>query len=120
MIEAEPTAPVTPEVEEPKPSVEDLAAHDYRELLPLFKENLDRLSLRQVKRVIMALMEYPLQLQDFSFLDPREQQLFNMGMKVFDCKYVLMKAVFELHKEKADALLADYNNLVEGEKNNGN
>lgn len=88
-----------------QPSVEDMAAYDYQNLIPQFKEKLDELNTRSLIKVINALVEYPLAAQQFRWSYQHEKEAFNMGMKIFDCKFVIMRAVLEMKKEEINKLL---------------
>lgn len=85
--------------EEPQPSAEDYAARDWQYLLPKFMLKIEELSNRQLKRVVTALVEFPLQASEVHFSYPQEKELFNLGMQLFDCKMVLMKAIMDLKKD---------------------
>jgi hypothetical protein len=88
-------------------SVEDLAAHDYQTLIPEFYKKIEELSNRSLKRVVTALVEYPLQSKNFQWSYAKERECFNIGMKLFDCKFVLMRAVFDMSKEDIKKLAAE-------------
>lgn len=125
MEEAQATAP-TPEVQEAvtvdTPSVEDLAAHDYQMLLPQFYEKIEELSNRQLKRVVVALMEHPFEDHRKTFSYAQEHELFVMGAKINDCKFVMMKAVMDMNKDEIQKLLAETEPKAEenkGEVSNG-
>ncbi len=96
----EEVAPVSVETKEQQPSVEDLAAHDYKKLLPRFKEKLHPLSRRQIERVVSALMEYPFENNAPTFSYPEERTLFYIGMQIMDTQFILKKAVFEMMQDK--------------------
>jgi len=91
--------------EQPEAAVEDLAAHDYQQLLPQFKAKIEELSNRQLKRVTTALVEYPFEGGNPRFSYPQERELFLLGMKIFDCRYVLMKAAFSMKEDQIKAML---------------
>ena len=90
-------------------TAEDMAAHDFQRLVPLFWQALEPLSRRQEQRVFMALVQYPLEGQFPKFSYPQESKAFLLGLQVFDCKFVLMKAVLELtaNKEKMEKFNAE-------------
>lgn len=104
-----------PVADAPQPSVEDLAAHDFRNLIPDFYKKLEPLSRRQVQKVLMALVEYPLETQELRWSYPEEKEAFYIGMQLFDCKFVLMRAVIELTRDKAKLaeFKADLDKLAE-------
>ncbi len=91
--------------EENKPSIADIAAHDYMTLIPLFEKRMEDMSSRQIKKVISLLMRYPFEVTGIpKWSYPQEQELFNMGMKINDCKFVLMRTVLDMKKEEILAL----------------
>jgi hypothetical protein len=97
------------------PNVEDLAAHDYMTLLPRFDAKLEEMSNNQLKKVMSALMKYPFEstvIPRWSY--PQEQELFNIGLKIQDTKFVLMKTVLEMKKDQIDRLM---NEQPQGETN---
>jgi hypothetical protein len=92
----------------PKPSQEDLAARDYMVLLPIFEKKLDEMSNRQLKKVVLSLMKYPFDSMSIPVWSyPQEQELFNIGMKIADCRFVLMKSVLEMKKEEMDKMMKE-------------
>ena len=93
----------TPVAEENKPSVEDMAAHDYQKLIPVFLDKISFLSKKQLNRVIKAVVEYPLENNRPEFSFEAEKQAFFIAMNIFDCKFVLMKHVYETLQRKADS-----------------
>jgi hypothetical protein len=94
---------VVPEVVVPaeqQPSPEDLAAHDYKMLLPKFRDKLEPISRRQQQRVMNALIEYPFENDRPRFSYPVENELFYIGMQLLDCQFILKRACFELIKDQ--------------------
>jgi hypothetical protein len=91
------------------PSPEDMAAHDYKLLMPKFWKIVEPMSRRQEQRVFKALMEYPLEGGIPRFSYENEREAFYLGLQIFDCKFVLMRAVMELtaNKDKLDKFKAD-------------
>jgi len=90
-----------------QPSVEDMAAYDYQRLIPEFYKTIEELNNRSLKKVVAALIEYPLEGTQFRWSYPAEKEAFNIGMRIFDAKYVIMKAVFEMKKEEINRLLLE-------------
>lgn len=88
-----------------EPSVEDLATHDYMDLLPFFKEKLEEFPGSALKRVMLALIEYPLERDQVHFPYQEDTELFNLASKLMDCKFVIMRAVLDLKKEQIQAML---------------
>lgn len=91
----------------PEPSIEDLAVHDWQTLLPEFKKQLKELSNAQLKRVVTALIEHPLEKNHLQFSYPQEKDLFQVGAKLLDCKFVIMKAVLAMSKEDINKVLSE-------------
>ena len=90
----------TAEDNTPKPTVEDIAAHDFTMLLPKFWEQVEGLSMRAQGRVFRALMEYPLA-ENFPNLPfESEKKAFYTGLQILDCKFILQTAVLNLTKNK--------------------
>lgn len=100
------TAAVEPPAE-PERAIEDVAAHDFQILLPMWRTKIEELSNRQLKRVVTALMEYPFERNEFKFPYPQEKELFKLGMQVMDCRYVLMKAALAMRQDQIKTLMAE-------------
>jgi hypothetical protein len=100
-------------------SPEDMAAHDYKVLMPKFWDKIEPMSRRQQQRVFKALMEYPLENLTPRFSYNEEKEAFYLGIQVFDCKFVLMKAVMELasNKDKLEQFQADLKEATKGAEN---
>jgi hypothetical protein len=73
-------------------------------LLPVFRESLNALSQKKIRRVVSCLFEYPFNQNEFRFSHPEESKAFNIGAKLLDCKHVMMKAAFEMTQEEVAAL----------------
>lgn len=84
----------------PEPSIEDMAAHDYRMLIPEFYRHVDFFSKKKLLNILKALVEYPLEQDQPKLSYDDEKKAFYLGMQIFDCKFILMKAVMELTKNK--------------------
>lgn len=97
--------PAEVKAEEPKPSMEDYAAHEYQKLLPRFYEAIDDLSNKQLKKVTHALMEYPLERIDFQWSYEKEKQAFIIGTKIMDCRFVIIKAALDMKQDEIRELL---------------
>jgi hypothetical protein len=87
------------------PAPEDIAAHDYMKLLPMWEKKIEELSNRQLKNVATGLMRYPFVGEIPSFSYPQESQLFLLGLKILDCKFVLMKAALDLKESEINTLM---------------
>ncbi len=85
---------------EAKPSIEDMAAHDYKILIKQFKNKLHVMSRRQQQRVIEAMVEYPFEVDKPHFSYPEERDLFYIGTSIMDCQFVLKRAVYNIMQDK--------------------
>lgn len=85
------------------PSAEDMAAHDYQKLQPIFLDMITHMPKKQMVRVFKSIIEYPLETQAPKFSYEAEKRAFYVGMQLFDCKFIIMKAVLELTKD-SDAM----------------
>lgn len=104
-------------VAEQGPSAEDMAAHDFKNLLPEFYKIVDFLPKKHLLRVIKALIEYPLETVHPVLSFSEEKKAFYLGTQINDCKFVLMKALFELAKDKqAMKTLQEDLKTMEGKK----
>ena len=106
------------QVEQPEPSLEDKAAHDFTSLIGEIKELAERMSLRQFKKVFLAVMEYPLCEEVPKFDDLLERQVFHACLHIQDTKFVLIKSVMEMKKDDLSKLLHGEESVTkEGESN---
>lgn len=99
------------QTQENKPAPEDLATHDFQTLLPRFYDKVEELSNRQLKRVVTALIEYPLERTDFRFSYVKEAEAFDLGMRIMDAKFIIMKTVMELTLDQQKELKAELDAL---------
>lgn len=99
-----------------EPSVEDMAAHDYRSLIPIFYKHVDFMSKKKLLNLLKALVEYPLERNHPKLSFEEERKAFYFGMQIFDCKFILMKAVMEMAKDKGkfDQLQAELAKQIQG------
>ncbi len=95
--------PSTPEAPESGPSPEDMAAHDYKILVPKFLELFAGLPKKQMFRVMKAMIEYPFEDQRPKFSYEMEKKLFHIGMSITDCAFVMKKYVLD-HIQKTKGL----------------
>lgn len=95
------------ELEQKTPAPEDLAAFNFKELLPKFYDKVEELSNRQLKRVVTALLEYPLERTGFRFSYVKEAEAFDLGMRIMDAKFIIMKTVMELTLDQQKELKAE-------------
>ena len=95
----------SPPVEAEKPSIEDMAAHDYKFLRPELYKMLDTMPKKQLLRVVKAMVDFPLEDSKPKFSYEAEKNAFYLAVNILDCKFVIMKAVLELTKNK-DAIAA--------------
>lgn len=89
----------------PGPSVEDMAARDYMEMLPKFEKHAELLHFSQLRRVFTAIVEYPFANTSPHFVDKAERELFNLCMSLFDCKFVLQRKVLSLKEDEIKELM---------------
>jgi len=94
-------------VKEPEASVEDLAARDFTNAFPKFLSKMEHLNNRSLKKVIAALMLHPFETGNINWSYVQDYELFTLGCKINDCKFVMMRAVMEMKKEEIDALMAE-------------
>jgi len=64
----------------PQPSVEDMAAHDYQSLIPVFYKYVDFMSKKQLRNLMKALVEYPLERDQPKLAFEDERKAFYFGM----------------------------------------
>lgn len=72
---------------------EDVAAESFQKNLPVFKNYASGLSNKALRRVLNALVEFPLQEGKLKFGDAKEQQAFTIGLHLIDCKITMISAV---------------------------
>jgi hypothetical protein len=107
-VETEQVATAAPFAEDKPaegPSIEDMAAHDWQEALPAFRKKLQELSNFQLKKVVAALVEHPLEPHAFKWSYPQEKELYEIGAKLLDCKFVIMRAALSMNKEQIEELM---------------
>lgn len=89
-----------------EPSMADYAAQAYQQLIPKFKNQLDKLSGVQSKRILIALMEFPFEKSSFDWPYKQAEDVFKTGIDIMDCRFVLTRAAIELTMEqKRDILI---------------
>lgn len=101
-MQPETTTPVTEETvveqvasTEAEQSPEVQAAYFLRGALPAFRNNLDKLTGTQAKRVLSALMEAPLEQETPSFTTKDAQELFNLGLMISNAKFILFNVALD-------------------------
>lgn len=92
-----------------QPTQVDYAAQAYQKLLPMFYDSIEELSNRQLKKVIGAIMEYPLNksLDDFRWSYDKEKKSFDLANKIMDCRFVIIKAILDMSKEQIKEALEE-------------
>lgn len=100
MQEQAPPQTTTEVVPEKEPSAVDIATRDFEALIPMFKAKLEELSNAQLKRVVSALMEFPFQKEPIRFSYPQESELFNFGVNILDCRFVIIKTVLDMKQDE--------------------
>jgi hypothetical protein len=92
---SEPTGSVTvanPEVEQ-TPEVQ--AAMFLHSALPMFRNQLDKLTGTQAKRVLSALMEAPLEKETPGFTTREADDLFALGLMISNAKFILFNVALK-------------------------
>lgn len=85
------TTTVTPDKKTPAP--EDVAARDFESQLPSFKNLSVGMSNKALRRVLNALVEFPLQEGKVKLTGQKEELLFSIGLHLIDCKMTMFQAV---------------------------
>lgn len=101
---------------QPQPSAEDMATYEFQKLLPKFYDKIEELANRQLKRVVKALIEYPLEGTAFRFSYVKEAEAFDLGMRIMDCKFIIMKAVMDMTADQRKELLNQLEAIESQEK----
>lgn len=99
--------PSEPATAAPEPAIEDIAANDYMKTLPKFLKKMEELNNRSLKKVVAALFLHPFEKGEINWSYVKEYELFKLGIKINDCRFVLMKTVMDMKKEEIEALLKE-------------
>lgn len=74
---------------------EERAAQDFDKLYPVYERLLSNLSRKGAIRVARNLPTYPLIREKIVFQDPKEQEAFELGLHLQDCRLIMMSAVLK-------------------------
>lgn len=97
---SEETLPVAPPAFDPV----EAAAQVFSTYMPQFKGLVRRLSNRQLKRLICALIEVPLQKKDYKHPTKEEQAGFIVGDRLLQAKWMMMLSAFnDYNRKQAEA-----------------
>lgn len=89
----------------PKPvssqNPEDIAAHHFKEFLPMFERLVDKLSVRQTKRLVKSLVAYPLEDKNHIHRKGDEIEALKLGEALMQSKYIMfMTQLYKLSEEE--------------------
>lgn len=94
----------------------DQAAFEFYHLVPKIKAQVGAMSLRELKRVMLASAEFPLADSYPKFVSKKETELFIMLLHVEALKNIMKEAVLGMGQEIAEEAV---NNVVEETLNKG-
>jgi len=83
---------------------EDLAAVLFRLYGPKFYQGIDRLNLKALRRVIKKLVTYPLNTKELKPQTNLEKEVFGIGDRLLEAKYVMIMGTYARNKDIAKAL----------------
>lgn len=75
----------------------DVAAHFFQMFYPKYKQLLSGLSNKDARRVAEHVVQWPLEVSDPKFNDPKAREAFQVGVRLLDCKFI-MKSVVEMER----------------------
>lgn len=78
---------------------EEIAAHFFSIVYPIFKSKLQGLMAKDAKLVIEALVGFPVELTNPTFRNEVSEQVFSLGSRLLDAKFIMQQA-FELDRAK--------------------
>lgn len=84
---------------------EEIACMMLKLYTPKFQQLVDKLSNRELKRLIKALVEFPLG-KNYKQISEEEKQAFAIGQGLMDAKMVLMVKTYHDHKDEIIELAA--------------
>lgn len=103
--------------EERKEAPEDVFAGMFHTFVPILKQVLPKLSKKQMRRVLNAVIEVPLNDKPYKILDKDERDVYNLVDRLLIAKYAMVLKVLtdryneekkgELEKIEADSTLTD-------------
>jgi hypothetical protein len=84
----------------------DKAAHAFQTLYPEFCDKIEELSNRQLKRVTVALMTYPLEkAPNMSYAQERE--LFELGLKLSEARQTMLIAFSKMKEDEINEMMKE-------------
>lgn len=81
---------------------EEIAATMYTMYYPRFSKMLDRLSLRQLKRLLRSLVDSNLQTKNYEHKDQYEKEAFIIGDRLLEAKYVMLFTAYTSSLEQLE------------------
>lgn len=112
----------------PETTPTDIASTLFGLYWPKFKAGVLQLSSKQRARLLLALVEYPLQERDYNHNEKLEKDLFNVGMRLLESKYLMIIETYAQNADKLRAALEQPSeqpqaespkDINEGERSNG-
>lgn len=74
---------------------EEVAAALFTLYMPMFLGGIEKLSNKQCKRVLRALVETPLMDTPYNPTAPLERDIFNIGLRLLDAKYLMIMSTYQ-------------------------
>ncbi len=114
-----------------KRPVEEIAAQFFAIVYPMFRAKLQGLMAKDAKQVIDALIAFPIEMQNPTFRNEVSEQVFSLGTRLLDAKFIMQQAVemdktIQAEKKQSsnteavqDVLNAVETNFEQGENANG-
>ena len=107
---------------------EEIAAHFFSIVYPIFKSKLQGLMAKDAKQVIDALVAFPIEVSNPNFRNEVSEQVFSLGSRLLDAKFIMQQA-FEMDRTNKtesstteavqDVLNTVETNFEKGEQANG-
>jgi hypothetical protein len=92
--------------DEAKKRAEDptlVASAIYAMYTPKFIEAIDKLSLRKLRRLVKALVQYPINNKEYKMITPLEKEMFAAGNAILESKFLLILHSYSTSPEIAEA-----------------
>lgn len=83
---------------------------------PKFKAGVLTLSSKQRARLLLALIEYPIHEREYKHDQKVEQNLFNVGMRLLEAKYLMIIETYAKHAAELQAAAAKTSNNTEAQE----
>lgn len=77
------------------------AAAFFKKNMALFKENVDSLSMKELKRLVKLIVEYPLQ-ENQQFVSVKEHHRLEEALQLIEAKSVMLHYAMELKKKEME------------------